>query len=324
MGAAQRVWDEAKHPRGFGGKFASSAGGSSGKTKKTARQLFASADHAALHEKTVVQLRQDAKTAGLKGHSRSRKADLIDALVTHKNGSGPQKSARDVMQAKPAAKPLERKATSHGVMANPRDVVATVGPDSPGVRDYQDVGLTVNSHLRGRQGTQRLAEGRAERIVKELDSTFDNAPRTTAETVLWRGVSEHSKADIATMTEVHRALFGDESAVGKTFTDPAYGSTSASEAGAASFGHGANGVMLKVTVPKGSKALAFKGNLDREDEVLLPRGYSLRITKDEPGVGPDRVRHMEAVLVESPRSGSAHPKPATPGKRRSARQLLSH
>lgn len=111
------VWDEAKHPRGFGGKFGHGTGTAKAPVKKTARQVFASADHAELHKKTVVQLRQDAKTSGLKGHSKSRKADLVDALVVHKRGSTPQKSApaaapkktaREVMHAKPPAKPAAK------------------------------------------------------------------------------------------------------------------------------------------------------------------------------------------------------------------------
>lgn len=41
MGAARHVWDEAKHPRGPGGKFASKAGGASRATRKV--------EHAAGH-----------------------------------------------------------------------------------------------------------------------------------------------------------------------------------------------------------------------------------------------------------------------------------
>jgi hypothetical protein len=58
-----------------------------------ARQVFASAQHAELHQKTVPQLRQEAKSAGIGGHSRSKKADLVNALVQHRATSAPKPAA---------------------------------------------------------------------------------------------------------------------------------------------------------------------------------------------------------------------------------------
>lgn len=327
MGAAQRVWDEAKHPRGFGGKFATSAGGGKAPAK-TARKAFASADHAALHKKTVVQLRQDAKTSGLKGHSRTRKADLVDALVVHKRGSTPQKSApaaapkktaREVMHAKPPAKPK-------AVKKAPPKPRATALAGSKAL-DAAPVKM-------GKFGFDRGVDGE---LAQELDHEALDEYRASGfqdiNEMLREGDFEHNEhawmvhsidaamehSKLTHDVQVHRgvsdlAMFGpagsSASLAGLEFREPAFASTTADPAVAQEFNRrrrnrGKNGAILNIRVPKGTSAIQLSdigppprpGSIRptwSEAELLLQRGLKYRIVGDRV---VDGVRQLDAEVV---------------------------
>jgi hypothetical protein len=174
--------------------------------------------------------------------------------------------------------------------------IPVVEATAPGVQKYQELGLYVNEELRGTAASkmQRIPKETVDSIVEDLDDTFRTAGLTRGTNVVYRGLNEPES--LKTMQE--RALFGDESAVGKEFTDKAYGSTTDSAGAAESFaGFGSGKTIVKITLPPGSSAIKLKGNLERESEVLLNRGYTLKITKDDMATGADGVRRMEAILV---------------------------
>jgi hypothetical protein len=176
--------------------------------------------------------------------------------------------------------------------------IPVVDATAPGVQKYQELGLYVNEELRGTAASkmQRIPRETADSIIEDLDRTFREAGPTHGTNVVYRGLNEPES--LKTMQE--RALFGDESAVGKEFTDKAYGSTTDSAGAAESFaGFGSGKTIVKITLPPGSSAIKLKGNLERESEVLLNRGYTLKITKDDMATGADGVRRMEAILVPS-------------------------
>lgn len=196
--------------------------------------------------------------------------------------------------------------------------IPTVDASAPGVQKYQELGLYVNEELRGTAASkmQRIPKETSDKIISDLDETFRQAGLTRGTNIVYRGLNEPES--LKTMQE--RALFGDESAVGKEFTDKGYGSTTDSAGAAESFaGFGGGKTVIEITLPQGSSALKFKGNLERESEVLLNRDYTLKITHDDMGVGDDGVRRMKAVLMpKSPVAAPAPPKPkpaSAPAKR---------
>lgn len=293
MGAAQRVWDETKHPRGFGGKFGHGTGTAKAPVKKTARQVFASADHAELHKKTVVQLRQDAKTSGLKGHSRTRKADLVDALVVHKRGSTPQKStpasapkktAREAMHAEPpAAKP---KTGAEAVHAAPylresggpaRDGVDTKHIDSA-LTYYKGAGyLGINEDLR-----KGVKNGREQEDIDAIDAGMGPL---TSDVEVYRGIHKASK--------VFGPAWNEHDVTGLTWRDDAFVSVSGDGKASGSAFSSAGGAIMRIRAPKGTKAV---GVTDRaEMELLLGRGLTYRVVKDNGVVDGKRRLDVEVV-----------------------------
>lgn len=193
--------------------------------------------------------------------------------------------------------------------------IPTVESTAPGVQKYQELGLYVNEELRGTAASkmQRIPKETSDKIISDLDETFRNAGPTRGTNVVYRGLNEPES--LKTMQE--RALFGDESAVGKEFTDKAYGSTTDSAGAAESFaGFGGGKTIIKINLLPGSSAIKLRGNLERESEVLLNRGYTLKITKDDMAIGSDGVRRMEATLV--PPKVKPVPKPVPPAPPRPA------
>ncbi len=129
-------------------------------------------------------------------------------------------------------------------------------------------------------------------VVSGLDSAIDKQAGSTKAATLYRGIKSQKLAD--------QARKNPASLVGKTVTDNGFMSTS-TETGAAkhfagnSFGASKSAVIMQIKAPKGTKALSMDGytkskNVFTENEMLLKRGSSIKITKVSEWSG--------AVLIE--------------------------
>lgn len=162
---------------------------------------------------------------------------------------------------------------------------------------YRDIGyLDLNRDLRiGKTNNKTVAANLA-----DLRTAFAASPLQRDVTV-YRGTSD--------LKMLGSSSAG--SAVGKTWTDAAPGSTTIDERVARGFGDG--GAMLRITVPAGTGAVQLsdapgRGKLDdREGELLLQDGLTYRVTGDrmERGV---RVLDVQVERVDTPRD-----KPQTGG-----------
>lgn len=302
MGAARQLWDATKHPRGPGGKFASVGGGA----KKTARDAFASTDHAALHKHTVPQLREQAKTAGLKGHSRSRKAELVDALVAHK-APGPARSAREKMTARPAAKTvLPKKSAPLTKQAALDAAPVKLGPygfergsgDPDALSFYRGHGyIEVNAQLR--DGRALSTDRKADWAVKAIDDVMARS-KLTRDIQVHRGVGD--------LRMFGPDAPGKKSLVGMEFRDAAYASATADPNVAKEFfaAEGGGGV-LHIRVPAGTGAVQlsdlgpkprhhweYPRPPEHEAELLLQRGLTYRVVGDRTVNG---ARELDVEVV---------------------------
>jgi len=149
------------------------------------------------------------------------------------------------------------------------------------IERYQTASWSTNDPLRG---LGRPGDVVNEKTVAGLDAAFDRS-RTSSEKVLYRGIRGGFATTLASAP------------IGTTVTDAGYTSTTTSRSIASGFAtkYG-TGVVLHVTVPKGSKALPIPGN---EKEMLLPRNSTFQITKIEkpPGKAPAIV-HVSVVSGE--------------------------
>ena len=136
----------------------------------------------------------------------------------------------------------------------------------------------------------------AKRTISGMDSAFTKAAPLGHDIVVSRRMGDTD------------AMFGKESAVGKTVTNKAYTSTTTVSGAQTGYGFGYSSKSGNITVhvPAGSKVLP--GN-DFEHEVLLPRGAGFRVTKDET-VGGQRNITMEY----DPAARAAGVKPAPAAK----------
>ena len=148
---------------------------------------------------------------------------------------------------------------------------------------------------------QQIEDSRAD--VVSIDEIFDHS-RLVDDVVLWRG------------SGTGRSILGDPATWGDdlsgfTWRDEAYLSATASEAVAADFIRGLPGqsrLMLRLLVPKGSKAIKLSDLGQRggdEAEMLLGRGATFRVVRDRGwssitspmGVTMPRVRTLDVEVV---------------------------
>lgn len=153
-------------------------------------------------------------------------------------------------------------------------VATTLGdPEVAAVRSYVSGDYAgLNSALR----TGGEMTVRQQQIVGDLDATIAKAPALSHDVTLWRGVTDSSTA------------FGTddlESLVGKTITDPAFGSTTTAENVGVASARG--GPVMKILAPAGTTGLWVPGLARGRDlgsdwatlerEFILPRGTTYEV-----------------------------------------------
>jgi len=159
---------------------------------------------------------------------------------------------------------------------------------------------SIQELLGGAVDTKKAAEAaaQADRHISALDRVMDQS-RLPEGIVTYRGIRLAALADLP------------DTAVGHSWTDPGYSSTSTdAKVAAHSFG-GKGAAVLRITVPQGTPALQLGGL--GESEVLLGRGLTFRVTADHgvDGTGARRL-DVEAELVGGPGKPSA-PSPTNTG-----------
>jgi hypothetical protein len=145
----------------------------------------------------------------------------------------------------------------------------------------------INAQLRG----QKAQTDAITKRVKLMDEAFADAPGLKEDTVTIRKMKTNGQfpAYPPPMTE------GDE------YTDYGYGSTSKSTSA------WSGKVVMEVRIPKGTKAIDVNHNgvvscSTSEQEILLPRGCTYRVIKDE------MISGQRRITTEIVKTGSTHPK----------------
>jgi len=117
-----------------------------------------------------------------------------------------------------------------------------------------------------------LRSGQDHYKMSEIDSAIAKSS-AKKDLVVARGISRAAMIKIV-------ANAGGEIKIGDVITDKGYASTTRRASTAASFA-GGQGYGLKISIPKGARALPVKefSNHPDEDEFLLPRGSSFRVTR---------------------------------------------
>jgi len=136
--------------------------------------------------------------------------------------------------------------------------------DRSAVNDYTNFGFkNVNELLRNGDiksfGNKEKAIQEAKTLTQKLDKAFDRAPTLTGKTEVFRGVD---KAAVANWK------------VGQTVTDKGFVSTSTRQ-GSAFFQD--KSAVIKITIPKGTKAIQPRTGNRREKELILNRGTKFRV-----------------------------------------------
>jgi hypothetical protein len=150
------------------------------------------------------------------------------------------------------------------------------------IKEYTDEGWAINGALRGQANEGVVI--RPYSTVGQMDSAFDAAGPIDKAIVLHRGL------DLKSFTEDGKATiaFFDGMKVGQSFSDPAFGSTTASSKVANEFGARSR-IRMKIVCPEGSKVLPIntmlgtKHSYAGEKEVLLPRNTRMRLVKRQVG-----------------------------------------
>ncbi len=225
-----------------------------------------------------------------RGASRAAGVDAAGIPLSEYEGNGPPRKA---------------------AVRHPAAGIPPVDRSIPGVEGWQQYGLFINDRLRGVEKRQTIPAERAASITADLDAMFTKLPSLKKDTVVWRGVQ-----DVPSIRSgQERSIFGDADATGKAFDDLGFQSASTSQDAARNFtGIGGGQTLIKLTLPKGTKAARMSGNLEREGEVLLPRGTRIRVTRDHM---VDGVRHLEAVVEKSAQAGDGDARPAPKSGRKS-------
>lgn len=142
----------------------------------------------------------------------------------------------------------------------------------------------INKSLRG----QPMPYGYKLEDVAKTIAELDRALALSAlqrDAVGWRGLHTGD------------AIFGgraDGDLTGFSWTEQAYGSTSARKHVALSF-TGANGVVMRILIPRGTGVVEASG-MQIEAELLLQRGLKLRVVRDR-GISPDGLRYLDVEVL---------------------------
>lgn len=178
------------------------------------------------------------------------------------------------------------------------------------VDDYRDHGWNyVNTFLRG--GHAETDSGRAVdrdsgRLAKAVEKAIDGAPRLPKKTVVWRGIYDEELAgDPAGVLATRGNVISDKGFT-STSVDPKIARTFAEMGGAGT------GVLMRITLPKGSRAAylsestANTEQYDGEKEYLLQRGARFNVTRI--------VKGPKTTILEAEYLGSKKPALAKAGK----------
>lgn len=199
--------------------------------------------------------------------------------------------------------------TSEPVITPSLDVISAIPTTSANTRnpevleDYRMIGAAMNRALR--VGVADVHSAKIER----LDTLLAESSLTSDITV-WRGLRDPKK------------VFGDSwpdngNATGLTWTDAGYGSTSVNEVVARDFAGTPDHdpVIIRVTAPAGMGAAFISGS---ESEVVLPRGLTYRVTRDNGTDDTDRryldvevMSEVSPIEVETPQL-VPEPEPTAP------------
>jgi hypothetical protein len=166
---------------------------------------------------------------------------------------------------------------------------------SPGLSDSEALALIAYrrpDHFRQINGAHREGrrpDGEEGKIADQMDSAMARS-QTEVDTVVFRGM--HG-------LDGYPAMFGERMAsdmTGLEWREDAVTSTSVRQSSANEFAAG--GLLMRISVPKGTGALKMQsGEWDGEGEVVLERGLRMRVTQDH-GIDPDwthRVLDVEVV-----------------------------
>jgi hypothetical protein len=162
------------------------------------------------------------------------------------------------------------------------------------ISNYQGTGyLTTNRELRTGTADKNIS-------VPKIDAAME-ASSTAEDAVTYRGILMSSE-DFAAWSP------------GAEVTDKAYVSTSTDKQIAMDFlqGSASKRVLVKVSVPKGSRAIApsqFTGEMWAEEEVLLPRDSSFRI--DKVTGGDTTTPRVEVTVLPPAGAGSTASSPVS-------------
>lgn len=215
------------------------------------------------------------------------------ALVAHLPGKHNQKDHGHAGQS--GMGPEEFDSRLAAAMSG-RDLEGATGinPSDSAVRkavaDYGENGAdAANTALRTTGGhIDESTDWRAAPVVEGMDAAFADAPTLSKDAVVARGVSR-----------VNVTFGGAEPAVGMEWVDHGFVSTSASPRALRQFtgaDFGANGLQMRILVPKGTKAISSRDLLAGEQEVILPRGLKFRVVRDN-GLDFDGIRQLDVEVL---------------------------
>lgn len=205
----------------------------------------------------------------IKEHPRSKKAKEAKDIAD-------EAPAKPVQKRKPVAPkqhvtgPAAHKAVKHDLDAMEVMGLKTYSSDNGKTSFYKE----INNDLRSGKELSPTAAN----ITRNLDQTFASA-ETTEPIEVYRGLDGKFAASLTK---------------GASFVDNGFASTTSSDKVAKSFAGGDDAVVMKISVPKGSKAVSM-GNVSdypEEQEILLNRGgtYTIKNITVENGV---KTIHVE-------------------------------
>jgi hypothetical protein len=160
-----------------------------------------------------------------------------------------------------------------------------------------DGAYVVNDDLRANKGNLESVTPKNRATAEAMDSLMKASP-LKHDIVVHRKLGNRNPFDTSTGPEVDPL---NRDLAGFTWTEPGYSST---DIAGKNLEH--RGIALRITVPAGTPAISHK-ELDN-GEVLLPRGLTFKVTKDNGGF--PRHLDVEVVPAKAEHAGGAPSAPA--------------
>lgn len=244
------------------------------------------------------KLSKPKQDAYIERHPRSKKARQAhdaddeqkqDVPVTDEDKSVQDKpkaadvpKSKRVRKQKPAPAPAARAKHTTGEAAHKAVKHDLDAMEVMGLKTYSaDAGREVpyykeiNNDLRSGKPLGAAAAG----ITRNLDHTFASA-KTTEPIEVYRGLD---------------GAFAAQLEKGTTFKDDGFTSTTSSESRGKSFAGGKGAVLMKISVPAGSKAISLSdvSEYPEEQEILLNRGGTYKVTDVTTDANGVKTLHVE-------------------------------